>query len=298
EPLRGKQISIGTQGSGTRTLVLELLSRIGVDLQFAKFLAFTPQEAGEKLLRGEIDAAMMSTAWESPMLHRLLASKDIELESFRRADAYVALYPYLNKIVLPKGVGNMQENRPPEDTVLIAPKASLVVRAELHPAIQYLLLDAAEQIHSGQGIFQKAGQFPAAESVDLPLSDVTRQFYRSGQPFLQRHLPFWLSVMIRRLLVLLIPLLGVSYPLLRFLPLLYGWKMRRRIYKLYAELRLIEQERETRGAGQDTRDLRRQLDDLEERADHLSLPVSYVAMLYMLRDHIALVRRRLENPPI
>ena len=52
----------------------------------------------------------------------------------------------------------------------VAPKASLVVRNDLHPAIQYLLLEAATEIHSGPGMFRKAGQFPAAESIDLPLS--------------------------------------------------------------------------------------------------------------------------------
>lgn len=297
EVLRGRRISIGTEGSGTKALVLELLALSGIDQDFAQFLELSPQETGEKLLRGEIDAALMIASWDAPMLRKLLAAGDIELESFVHADAYVALYPFLNKVVVPEGVGNLEEDRPPADVVLIAPKASLAVRSDLHPAIQYLLLDAAVQIHSGGGIFHTAGYFPAAESVDLPLSDVTRQFYRSGQPFLQRHLPFWLAVLVGRLFVLLIPVIGVLYPLLRFLPLLYGWKMRRRIYKLYGELRLIEQQCESRDPGQDMNALVAQLDLLEEKANHLSVTVSYVGMLYMLRDHISLVRGRLENPP-
>jgi hypothetical protein len=94
----------------------------------------------------------------------------------RRADALVALYPYLNKVVLPAGVIDLAENRPPSDVLLIALKASLAVRMDLHPAIQYLLLDAASQIRSGPGVFNRAGQFPAPESVDLPLSTYARQY--------------------------------------------------------------------------------------------------------------------------
>ena len=90
--------------------------------------------------------------------------------------------------------------------MLLAPKASLAVRADLHSALQYLLLDAAVQIHSQPGIFQKAGQFPAAESIDLPLSGEAHRFYKSGQPFLQGYLPFWIATLVEKTLVILIPL--------------------------------------------------------------------------------------------
>jgi hypothetical protein len=36
--------------------------------------------------------------------------------------------------------------------------------------IQYLLLNAAVQIHSGPGILRRPNEFPAAETMDIPLS--------------------------------------------------------------------------------------------------------------------------------
>ena len=297
EGLRGRRISIGAEGSGTRFLSLELLARNGITERFAKLLALTPKEAGKKLLSGEIDAVLMVSSWDSPTVRQLLASERIEVASFPRADAYVALYPFLNKLVVPAGVGDMASNRPPADVVLLAPKASLVVRRDLHPAIQYLLLDAAEQIHSGPGIFRRAGQFPAAESTDLPLSEEARGFYRSGRPFLQRYLPFWLAVWIGRLLVLLIPVIGILYPLTKIVPALYGWTMHHRIYKLYHELRLIEHTWEARGAGGSTGDLAAQLDQLEEKVDHLWVPVSSMQSVYLFKEHIVLVRKRIEGTP-
>ena len=54
--------------------------------------------------------------------------------------------------------------------MLVAPKCSLVARNDLHAAIQYLLLEAASELHSKPGIFQKAGQFPAAiDGAQRPL---------------------------------------------------------------------------------------------------------------------------------
>ncbi len=44
------------------------------------------------------------------------------------------------------------------------------------------------------------------------------------------------------MLVVLIPILGILYPLLRFLPAIYGWMMRRKISRLYGELRFLEDE--------------------------------------------------------
>jgi TRAP-type uncharacterized transport system substrate-binding protein len=186
ESLRGRKISIGPEGSGSRELTLKLLALNGIDQRFSELLPLMPQEAGEKLIRGEIDAAFMMTSWDAPVVQRLLIAKGIELASFPRTDAYIALYPYLNKVVLPEGVADLAKNRPSSNVLLFAPKVSLVVRKDLHSALQYLLLEAAEQIHSGPGIFQKAGQFPAAESIDLPIGDEARHFYKSGRPILQR----------------------------------------------------------------------------------------------------------------
>ena len=295
ERLRGKRLSIGPEGSGTRDLAVTLLAANGIDRDVAQLLPLTPQDAGEQLLSGRIDAALMVASWESPVVRRLLASEDVEPVSFPRADAYTALYPYLNKVTVPAGVGDLARNRPPADVVLLAPMTSLVVRKELHPAIQHLLLDAATEIHSGAGIFQKAGQFPAAESVDLPLSDAARQFHKTGRPFLQRYLPFWAAVFLWGLILLLVPVIGAFYPLFRVAPALYGWGMRRRIFRLYGELKFLERDLERSDSTEAAGDLVSHLDRLEERANHLQVPLAYTNLLYNLRRDIQLVRERLAS---
>jgi TRAP-type uncharacterized transport system substrate-binding protein len=290
QALSGRRISIGPDGSGTRALALKLIERMKIAGSLGELSGFTPEAAGEKLIAGDIDAAFMVTAWDSPIVQRLVTAEGIELQSFPRADAYIALYPFLNKLVLPAGVSDLVMNRPPADIVLLAPKASIAVRADLHSAIQHLLLSAAVQIHSPPKMFQKAGEFPAAESIDIPLSEEAQRFYKTGRPFLQAHLPFWIATLVERLIVVLVPLAAVLYPMFKFLPSMYDWIMRSRVTRLYDEMRSIEREMEAQGRGHDT--IKAKLDQLEQRANRLQLPTVYASMLYTLRSHIKLVRDR------
>lgn len=290
EGLSGRRLSIGPEGSGTRYLMLQLLERNKI---VAELFGFTPDVAAEKLIAGDIDAVFIVATWDSPVVQRLITAQGIELRSFPRADAYIQLYPFLNKVVLQEGVGDLATNRPPSDVVLVAPKASLAVRADLHPAIQYLLLAAAVEIHSGPGLFRKAGQFPAAESIDIPLSDAAQRFYKSGQPFLHNYLPFWIAELVARVLVVFVPLALVLYPFFKLLPRAYDWIMRSKIMPLYDELRSIEREMEAQGSGHAADAIVARLDQLDQRANRLRLPTAYASAVYTLRSYIDLVRQRL-----
>ncbi|HJS62543.1 MAG TPA: TAXI family TRAP transporter solute-binding subunit [Pseudolabrys sp.] len=291
ERFRGRRVSIGPEGSGGRALALEILKRTRVDAVVGELLAFSPQEAADRLIAGGIDVAFMVSGWESPAVRRLMAADAIEVASVPRPDAFIALYPFLSKVVLPAGVADLAANRPPADVVLLSAKASLAVRGDLHPAIQYLLLNAAVEIHSPPGIFQKAGQFPAAESVDLPLSEEAQRFYKSGRPVLQAYLPFWMAALVERFLVVFVPVLVLLYPALRLLPQGYDWLMQSKIRRLYDEMKSIERElvsgREPPGA------LNAKLDRLYQSASELQLPVKYASMQYTLRMHLDLVRARI-----
>ena len=234
--LKGKRISIEPEGSATRVLARRLLALNGVAETSVVLLGLPPEQSAEALLRGEIDGAVMLTSWQSPVVRRLLVADGIVLENYPRADAYVALFPSLYKVVLPTGVADLARNIPPKDVTLLAVEASLVVRKDLHPALQYLLLEAASEIHGGPEIFHKAGRFPAAEAVNLPLSAQAREFYQSGLPFVYRVFPLWLAGLAERVLILLVPLFVVVFPAARFLPGIYRYMIEHRIYSLYGEL--------------------------------------------------------------
>ncbi len=134
EGLRGRKVSIGPEGSGSRAIALELLSLNGIGPGEANLLPLPLSESGEQLLAGKIDAgSFLVTSWDAPIVRRLLADSRVELSNFSRANAYVMLDPSLNRLTLPVGVGNLAADRPPTDVTLLAPKSSLVVRDDLHP---------------------------------------------------------------------------------------------------------------------------------------------------------------------
>ena len=103
DSLRGRKVSIGHEGSGTRALSLELIKQNGMEGQFSELLGLAPQEARDKLLTGDIDVAFIMMSWESPIVQQLLADERVTFSGYARADAFVALYPFINKVVVPRG---------------------------------------------------------------------------------------------------------------------------------------------------------------------------------------------------
>jgi TRAP transporter TAXI family solute receptor len=287
--LRGKRISIGPEGSGTLSLVRTLLRANELEEEMSLVtMPFFP--SAQAVLVGQIDCACMLTTADAPAVQKLLADERVNLVDFARADAYVARYPYLRKVVAPEGVGSLAKNLPPRDVSLIAATTSLLVRKDLHPAIQFLLLQAADEIQSPGGIVNRPRQFPAPEPVDLPLSSEAGPFYKSGGSYLQRHLPFWLWVFTSRVLFLIIPILGILYSLIRALPYLIDLVVDVRLNRIYRELREIDSRIDH---GESPAKLEADLRRLDERVRHMRVPSRNTRAIFTLRLHLDYVRERL-----
>jgi TRAP transporter TAXI family solute receptor len=295
--LRGRKISIGPEGSGTRALLLPMLARAGITEQNSELLSLSPRDAADKLLAGEIDSAFLVASWYSPVVLQLLADDRVVLSSYPRADALVAFYPFLTKLVVPTGAADLRTDKPTSDVTLIASKASLVVRKDLHSAIQYLLLNVATKIHASASMFNHANEFPAAEEVDVPLSSEAQRFYKSGLPILHEYFPFWIAELMGKIIILSIPIFGILYPMIHFLPRVYDWTVRSKVLRVYGELRLLEENVASRAQYGEwgKRKMSAQLDRLEEQVNHLRMPVAYASLLYELRTHIGLVREGLKK---
>jgi len=299
DQLKGLRIAIGTPGSGAQLFALQLLSANGIAIDDPRLVAIGGMEAAESLKRSDVDAFLVVGAPQAPVVQALLHADGIQLLNFAQADGYVRHFPHLAKITLPRGAIDIAGDRPPRDIQLLAATANLVVKADIHPAIVSLLLKHAREIHSAPGLLQAAGVFPAPQDHALPLHTMARRFYESGPPFLQRYLPFWLAVLIDRLIVMLVPLFAVVIPLSKVLPGLYNWRMRSRVYRWYGELKFLEAEIEdshqSELSADALADFHARLDRIEQQAAHRKLPLAFSNELYTLREHIGLVRRRLRR---
>ena len=221
---------------------------------------------------------------------------EIEIVNLVHAQAIARQHAYMTPLTIPRGLIDIRADLPDHDVGTVAVTANLLVRAELHPALMYLFLDAASEIHGRQTLLADAGRFPNPLRQEFPLSDEAERFYKSGKPFLQRYLPFWVANLADRMLVFLIPLVAVLLPTIRFLPDIIAYKPRARIAALYAKLRALEREIAS------TRDVARipeyveRLDAIEAEVTDAKLSGWYAQDVYALRAAIDLVRERLGRP--
>jgi TRAP transporter TAXI family solute receptor len=291
---RGKRIAVGAPGSGTRAVALNIARANGLEEPATAFREIGGLAAAKALEDGDVDAVFYVTAPEAAGVKRLLAAPGVRLFSARRADAYTRRMPFLHKLTLPEGVADLVRNVPPADVTLLALTANLVAVEDIHPAIVDLMIEAARKVHGGVGMFQRAGEFPAPRDLELPLSPDAERFYKDSTPFLRRHLPFWVAVWINRFIVVAIPLLIISIPFIRSIPAIYRWRMRRKIYRWYGELRVIENA--VRRQSGDTAAHAERLHWLENQVNRVRVPHAYSAELYILIAHIQLVRDLLKGP--
>ena len=292
--LRGLRINTGVRGSGTPGITRRLLEANLVDRDELTREALAETPAVVALLEGRLDAAVLVSPPESPMVQMLLQTPGIHLYEYAHAEAYSRRFPYLVPVVLPRGVVDLSRDVPREDITLIATTTALVSREDTHPALMQLFVQAASRIHGAPGWIARAGEFPNDRAGEYPLAKEAQRFYQSGPPFLQRYLPFWLANLVDRMWVALFSIIAVLIPLSRLLPPLYEFRVRSKIFRWYRHLRQIENDLEGKGASRE--DLLAALDRLEQRAFSITVPLSYTDELYALRQHIDLVRARLRKP--
>ena len=293
--LEGAAIAVGAEGSGARALSDLVLAENGLNAQNASLVSEGGRNAADALLSGQVDAALLVAGPEASWVKDLVANPSIELYSMQRALAYARRYPYLKDVVLPDGALDLSADLPSEDVSLIAPSAQIVVHKDLHPAIHAVLLDAMNESHGGGSLLTAPKTFPNPVLTDLPLSSEAKRYYERGPSFLRRYFSFAMANFLDRAWVLLIPLATLLVPIVRAGPPLYRWRIRRRIYVWYRDLRQLEEEGRSATSIKDRHRVRADLARLQEETGKVLVPDSYTDDLYRLRAHIRFVAELLDK---
>ena len=292
DELRYRRVAIGARGNGGRIIVEPLLEASNVTASNTRLLPVGGFEALRALQSGEIDADVIVGAPTSPIIWQALHDERLRLMSFADADAYPRRFTFLTPLTLPAGTIDMSYRRIPEQPVrLIATKTMLVARDGFPSALANLLLDAAIELHSGQGYFESAREFPSTVPVDLPVDADADRHLRFGPNLLHRYLPFWGATFVERLIVVVLPLVVVLVPVFNFLPQLLRWRIRSRIFRWYGELKLLERDVDSRTGELPIEKWLADLDRIERAAGRIKTPASFASESYTLREHINLVRR-------
>jgi hypothetical protein len=200
-----------------------------------------PTQAIDALIAGKIDVAIFPQLDESP-LQRALRTPGIRLMSVAQAEPIAKTVPGLKHLVLWRGLIDLSRDIPNSHVDLLASRSRMLVRKDLHPGLQYLLLEAMREVHWPAGAFNQLGEFPAEQPNDLPLSPTAKAFYRSGPTFWQRYMSFWLTSLLNRIGFFVIPVVAALIPVLGLTRPIYRWLHVRRIDQFHRALGNLERE--------------------------------------------------------
>jgi TRAP-type uncharacterized transport system substrate-binding protein len=292
--LQELRVNVGARGSGSPFLMRRLLEANKLEPAQLKLSRLDQTAATVAFLNGELDAIVFASAPESLMVQMLLMTPGVKLMDFSQSEAYSRRFPFLTPVVLPRGIVDLAADQPPQDVRLVATTTALLAREGTHPALLQLFAQAARDLHGPAGWFNRAGSFPTVEHSEYPIAREAERTIRSGQPFLQRWLPFWIANLVERMWLVLGIILAVLLPLSRIVPPLYQLRIRSRVFRWYGQLRDIEQRLHDQPARQP--ELVRELDALDERVGRISVPLAYADELYALRNNIDGVRRKAAQP--
>lgn len=177
----------------------------------------------------------------------------------------------------------------------MATTANLVIQEDLHPALAYLLLEAAQHTHARPSLLSRPGEFPGIQSTDFPLAKETDRYLKNGRPLLQRYLPFWLANFVQRLILFLLPMAALLVPLFTVMPMMLGWKHRNRLFSRYGEIKFIEGEILSRHlTPQEITDTFERLDQIEQEIIQTKFSLAFTDRTYTLRQHLDFVRGKLK----
>lgn len=240
--LKGKRIALGPSDSGDRAVCEKILAAAGINYDNTSLLYLAPQDAVKALDDGTIDAIFLNLSPDSPALHTLLNGPQYRLMNFAESEALTRIFPYLVRLVLPRGAVDLGRTIPPTDINLVATTNVVLVRKEVHPAIIDLLAQAILEAHGTPGLFQKVGDFPTQTDPEYPMAQSARDFYKNGPSYMNRYLPFWMTSYAQRIIAVLVAVIAIVLPVFNYAPKLYLWFIRERVRRLYRRLRVVEQE--------------------------------------------------------
>lgn len=294
--LQGLRVNVGTQGSGIPSLMNRLLASNKIDPAQLTLSELEQTPATVAFLEGKLDAIVFASAPESLMVQMLLQTPGVQLMDFPQSEAYSRRFAFLSPMVLPRGVVDLAGDIPPQDVRLVAPTTALITRQSTHPALLQLFVQAGKQIHGGAGWFRRARDYPNLSGNELPIAAEAERSLRNDKPFLQRYLSFWMANLVERMWLVMGLIIAIMLPLSRVIPPLYAFRVRSRIFRWYGQLRAIESRIGDPDEPDNQQVLQAELNALEQRAEKISVPLSYADELYALRNNILLVRKKLLRP--
>jgi TRAP-type uncharacterized transport system substrate-binding protein len=289
--LKGKRIALGPTDSGDRAVCEKILAAAGVNYDNATLLYVPSKDAAKALDDGTVDAVFLNLPIDSPILQSLLASPQYRLMSFSEAEALTRIFPYLVRLLLPRGAIDLDRKVPATDIDLVSTTNVVLVRKDVHPTVIDVLARAIVEAHSRPGLFQKVGDFPTQTDPEFTIAQSARDFYKNGPSVLNQYLPFWMTSYAQRVLAVVVAAIAIVLPLFNYTPKLYLWFIRERVRRLYRRLRVVDKELTMELSPSAAQTIRIEIDSIARAA--AVVPMRNSELFFGLITHIDRTRTQL-----
>ena len=212
---------------------------------------------------------------------------------FQLAEAFTRIFPNFVRVVLPKGVIEIDPPNPPNDVTLLGTTSRVLIRNDLHPAIVQLLVQTLKEEHGGQGLLQRSGEFPMSSDPEYPMAQIAVDYYKNGPSLLPKYLPFWMTIYAQRAITLLVATLAIVFPVFSLAPKLYIWSIQSHLRNLYRRLRVVEDALQWELTVPQAEALQSELADIDQAASAVSM--RNADLLFIFRYHLDRAHSRLAS---
>lgn len=292
---RGLRVAAGPASSSTFIAARLMLAHAGVRPSDVQFSDATGVAAANALADGKADLVFQAAGDDSQAVQLLTRSSGIQLLGAEHAGALAAQNPRLQPLLLPQGAIELRGDIPPKDLTLMSLQTHLLVRPEVHPALQRALLDAAVEIHEIPNFLQRHGQFPSFRGSDFALSPAARAYSLGARPWMETLLPYRTAQYAELVFYAIVPILAVALLMLAWIPKLFDWRISSALNHFYGDLKFLESDMDEVAADNPLalRRLLERLDNIERQVVALDLPDEFSERWYTLREHLVAARDRL-----
>lgn len=289
---KGLRVAVGPNNASTANAARLLLAHAGVKADDIRFDALGGMAAAEALVEGRVDMVFQVAGEDSPAVQMLTRTGSMQMLGVENAGSLSSQERPLQLLLLPQGVIELRGDVPPRDLTLASLQTHLLVKSNVHPALQRALLLAAVEIHEEPTFLQRHGQFPSFRGSDFKLSAVARAYSLGSRPVLETLLPYGTAQWAALLLFAVFPILAFTLFVLAWIPKLFDWRINSGLNHFYGELKFLENEMVAVAADNPIalKGLLERLDSIEQQVVRMDLPDAYSERWYTLREHLATAR--------
>ena len=272
-----------------------MLAYAGFQPEDVQFVPMTNRDAVNALADDKVDLVFQAAGEAAESIQLLIRQNNIQLLGYDQASALSANDARLQPLLLPQGAIELRGNVPSRDLTLMSLQTHLLVRPDVHPALQRALLVAAADIHSESSFLQRYGEFPTQLNTEFVLSPTARAYSLGRRPWLESLLPYGVAQAAALLLFAVAPILAAAALLLTWIPRLFDWRISAALNYFYGELKFLESEMQSVATNNPIhlKHLLERLDKIERQVVLLDLPDPFSERWYTLREHLAAARDRL-----